>query len=85
MPPCFFAYNPANILATEFNPTPCNLSTIKVLKIEIYSFSEIVKTTFNHDNQFIKTAGLVELQEEIENYSFEFLKYHKCKLSTSTS
>ncbi len=47
--------------------------------------SEIVKTTFNNDKQFIKTANLTELQSEIENTLFYFLDYLKCELKTQFS
>lgn len=47
--------------------------------------SEIVKTTFNHDKQFIKNAGLTELQYEIEEVLFYYLKHLNCKLKTSFS
>lgn len=47
--------------------------------------TEIVKTTFNHDKQFIKTANLTELQNEIENSLFYFLNHLKCGLKTDFS
>ncbi len=81
---------PIEIFQCEVNE---NTKTATKLKVEKYiseqsqllniPISEIVKTTFNHDKQFIKTAGLIELQEEIENYSFELLRHHKCKLKTN--